>query len=558
MERRSVRQLLTTTDTSFTAPVGILTPMKKSLALVASFALILPTLSGCAPETASSTSEVVFVGMMGAPKVLDPAGTRSFEDATLLQQIFPSLMNSDGGAGEVVPEIAVSGEYASEFEYTVELKPDLTFSNGHALTASDVVHSINRIKSINDPNGPAVMIETIESVSAQGDTTVVFKPTRAYDQALPALLAGLPGLVVDEEVFPADRLLSNGEVAGSNAFAGPYTLAGYSEGSALRLNPNPDYVGVWGVPQNKGLEVRYYTNADQLMYDSSQMTIDLAIVHRQSLAASTGPASEAFGIDLVAGPNVETGMLLLNPKSEAFTAAGTVTGRDAKDLRRVFIEILDERSIVRKSFGQFYPFADGLVPDQFGGNESPGQDKVMEANSALRKLTDLKVKAPVQIEVSFPETLYGTAPGVLVSELKTFVDDTRAFEIVLKPLSDQAFLDARESLDYDVLFDYHYPLYADPEAFLYPSIADVAALSDDSGLVDDLNQGLSSQVSSLFIDHLDQAHKVESQLVNSTLLVPLVWAGRQALVRDGISGADEMLAADGKLVLAKLYRVLMK
>lgn len=558
MACRLETQSPTTTNAELSALIGILTTMKKSLTLSITAALILPALAGCTPEVASSTSEVVFVGMMGAPKVIDPAGTRSSDDAVLLQQIFPSLLNSDGGVGEVVPELGVSAEYTSEFEFKVELKPDLKFSNGHALTASDVVHSIDRIKSINDPNGPAVLLGTIESVAAIGDTTVVFKPTRAFDQALPGLLAGLPGLVVDEEVFPADRLLSNGDVAGSNAFAGPYTLAGYSEGSALRLNPNPAYAGLWGVPQNKGVEVRFYSSADQLMFDSSEMVIDVAIVHHQSLTASTGQASEAFAIDLVAGPNVETGMLLVNGKSDAFTFGGTLTDSDATDVRSVFIDLLDEQSIVRDAYGQLYPAAEGLVPANLGGVGKRGRDILLEGRDAVKSLNRLGIKPPIQIELSYPESFFGPSVAVLVNQVKTFVDDTRAFEVTLKPLSDDAFLAARESLDYDVLFDYHYPLFADAEAFLFPLIAESSDLGANVDLIGKLNENLAVADSGIYRDHESSVKKVESQIADTAVFAPLLWAGRQALVRDGIIGSEEMLGKDGKLVLAKLYRNILK
>ena len=66
-------------------------------------------------------------------------------------------------------------------EFTVKLKEGLKFANGHDLTASDVKFSYDRIKKINDENGPCSLLANIESVEAKDDTTVVFTDSAVKD-----------------------------------------------------------------------------------------------------------------------------------------------------------------------------------------------------------------------------------------------------------------------------------------------------------------------------------------------------------------------------------------
>ena len=91
-----------------------------------------------------------------------------------MNQIYPFLFNSDYGTSEVTPDIAESGEFTSDTEYTVKLKEGLKFANGHDLTASDVKFSFDRQTAIADQNGPSSLLGNLASTEAVDDTTVVF------------------------------------------------------------------------------------------------------------------------------------------------------------------------------------------------------------------------------------------------------------------------------------------------------------------------------------------------------------------------------------------------
>ena len=69
---------------------------------------------------------------------LDPAGSYDNGSFTVMNQVYPFLMNTAPGSPDVKPDIAESASFTTPTDYTVKLKSGLKFANGHALTSSDV------------------------------------------------------------------------------------------------------------------------------------------------------------------------------------------------------------------------------------------------------------------------------------------------------------------------------------------------------------------------------------------------------------------------------------
>src|SRR3954463_1818458 len=138
------------------------------------------------------------------PTTLDPAGSYDNGSFTVMNQVYPFLMNTAPGSPDVQPDIAASADFTSPTDYTVTLKPGLKFANGHDLTSSDVKFSFDRILKINDENGPAPLLGNLAGVDAPDDTTVVFHLKTANDQTFAQVLSTTAGPIVDEEVLSPD------------------------------------------------------------------------------------------------------------------------------------------------------------------------------------------------------------------------------------------------------------------------------------------------------------------------------------------------------------------
>ena len=147
-------------------------------------ALALTACSGSSSDDASSdggtgSADSIIIGTTDKITTIDPAGSYDNGSFAVMNQVFPFLLNTPYGSPDVEPDIAESAEFTAPTEYTVTLKPGLTFANGNDLTSSDVKFTFDRQLAIfasgaDDGNGPASLLYNLESVDAPDDTTVVF------------------------------------------------------------------------------------------------------------------------------------------------------------------------------------------------------------------------------------------------------------------------------------------------------------------------------------------------------------------------------------------------
>ena len=162
-------------------------------------------LAGCAggggtdsTDGGDASGEPIIVGTTDKITSIDPAGSYDNGSFAVMNQIYPFLFNSDYGTSEVTPDIAESGEFTSDTEYTVKLKEGLKFANGHDLTASDVKFSFDRQTAIADENGPSSLLGNLASTEAVDDTTVVFTLNAGPDVTWEQILSSPAAPIVDE------------------------------------------------------------------------------------------------------------------------------------------------------------------------------------------------------------------------------------------------------------------------------------------------------------------------------------------------------------------------
>lgn len=122
------------------------------------------------------------IGTTDKVVALDPAGSYDNGSLFLETQVYPFLLNIKPQGNEVEPDLAESASFTKPTEYTVKLRPNLKFVNGHTLDSKDVKFSFDRILKINDENGPASLLTNLDSVSTPDANTVVFKLKQPNDQ----------------------------------------------------------------------------------------------------------------------------------------------------------------------------------------------------------------------------------------------------------------------------------------------------------------------------------------------------------------------------------------
>jgi peptide/nickel transport system substrate-binding protein len=194
-------------------------------------ALFLGTSAALAQQTDIS------LGMVLEPPNLDPTGGAAAAiDEVVYANVFEGLTRF-APDGSIAPALAESWEISEDgLVYTFTLHDGVTFHDGTAMTAEDVVFSIDRARAEDSTNAQKPLFAGIESVEAIDDTTVRVT-LGAPDGAFPFKMAWGDAVIVAPESAATNATNPVG--------TGPFRFSEWVQGDRVELVRNPDY---WGEP----------------------------------------------------------------------------------------------------------------------------------------------------------------------------------------------------------------------------------------------------------------------------------------------------------------------
>ncbi|MEM6729866.1 MAG: extracellular solute-binding protein, partial [Pseudomonadota bacterium] len=144
--------------------------------------------------------------------------------------------------------VAETIEYPEDYSYVAfDMRPEARFHDGEALEASDVVYTINILKTEGHPFYRNLLAD-VEEVTAEGLHRVRFELADGAGAGFISDLAGLP--ILPEHFYgeetPFDETWLTAPVG-----SGPYLLDRFDAGRTLRFCKDPDY---WAddLPVNRG------------------------------------------------------------------------------------------------------------------------------------------------------------------------------------------------------------------------------------------------------------------------------------------------------------------
>lgn len=199
--------------------------------------LISITFTGCGSASSSPTSKAneVIVAIQSDGKTLDPHKAVDAGSMRLIENMYSTLMRYTDTYGNVEPDLLASRDVADDFRtFTLTIRDDATFhASGKAVTAADVVYSLNRIREIGIRAEP---LATLSSIEATDEHTVVMK----FDKPMSPLLTYLAHpmyAIVDRDVVDANA----GDLGGVDAGSGPFALVRWDRNRALVLKKHDKY-----------------------------------------------------------------------------------------------------------------------------------------------------------------------------------------------------------------------------------------------------------------------------------------------------------------------------
>jgi peptide/nickel transport system substrate-binding protein len=233
-----------------------------ALALVA----VLVTASGCvttadvlpSPTSASPTPHDFTLATTERPAALDPVAVTDSMSTTMVSALFQRLLTLDEGKTALHPDAATDCIFVSPVQYRCKIRPNLKFSNGHALTSSDVRFSIARALRIGVAASSAHQLEALSTMDTPDPATIDFNlswPDNQFGYALAEPAAS----IVDEEVYDPDAIRSSADLP---VGSGPFWISARFP-DRLFLRAQTGYTG-YTPPAADFILLRFYADSGSL------------------------------------------------------------------------------------------------------------------------------------------------------------------------------------------------------------------------------------------------------------------------------------------------------
>ncbi|MFF1879006.1 ABC transporter substrate-binding protein [Leifsonia sp. NPDC058230] len=521
---------------------------KRLLAVSAAFAATALVLAGCSGSGSGSGSSggALTVGTTDKITSIDPAGSYDNGSFAVMNQVYPFLMNSPYGTADVKPDIATSAEFTSPTEYTVKLKPDLKFANGHDLTSSDVKFTFDRQVKINDPKGPAYLLANLDSISTPDKTTVVFKLKTPNDQTFAQVLSSPAGPIVDEQVFSPTKVTSDADIVKGKPWAGQYSITSYDFNNLVAYQANPDYEGVLGKPATDKVNVKYYAEASNMKLDIQKGSIDVAFrsLSPTDIASLRGDKN----VKVVDGPGGEIRYIVFNFNTMPYGAT-TPDADPAKSLavRQAAADLVDRSAIAKEVYKDTYTPLYSFVPDGLTGAVTPFKTLYGDGNGgpsldkAKAVLEAAGVTTPVSLNLQYNTDHYGPSSSDEYAQVKEQLEQGGLFKVTLQSTEYVQYNKDRVADVYPAYQLGWFPDYSDADNYLTPFF------QKDNFLVNHYENANVQDLITKQVGETDPAartkliEQIQTDVAADVPTLPLLQGAQVAVTGKTVTGADKTL-----------------
>lgn len=248
-----------------------------------------------------------------------------------------------------VPSVENGGISEDYTEYTIKLKPGLTWSDGAPLTSDDLVFTYQMIQdSANNFLQAGTIAEALVSAEAIDETT--FKLTFNSPKPFPEDMAGSPGLstILPAHIFrPVYEAEGSIEFAAENqdptVFSGAYTLSDWQRGESMTFTANPGYT--LGTAKIGTVILRFFPDTDSQYAALAAGQLDFVPNVSEGDIPRVVESNADLKIVTVFGGYIES--LWLNMRSDENPRAGHPALKDVK-VREALRLAIDRNTITQE------------------------------------------------------------------------------------------------------------------------------------------------------------------------------------------------------------------
>ena len=318
--------------------------------------------SGDSTNTGSNT---VVVAMGAGFSTLDPGYTYEKYPPVIINACYETLFKFYDNEGAAEPCLVDTYEFSGDaMTLTVTLKDGITFASGNPMTSADVLFSINRCKNLQ--GNPSFICDTIESMEAPDEKTVVFHLTQP-DSAVLSKLTYSATAILDSEVVKANGGTDAEDAAATDtaqayldttsAGSGMYVMTSYTPDEEVVLEKNPNY---WGEATNVDKYIiKIQPDSNTQMMTLSTGDIDVAMNMTDDTMAELAGAEN---VEIINGATKTVGFVMMNMNEEY---GGPVSNPNVQKAIRKAIDYTGIQTIIGE--GTLTPYS--IIQSGFMGSK---------------------------------------------------------------------------------------------------------------------------------------------------------------------------------------------
>lgn len=238
-----------------------------------------------APAASAVATGTFTYAISGDPTSLNPINTGDRWGLTVTNIVYSPLARVEAD-GTVVNELAESIEPAADgLSVTVKLKDGITWSDGEALTADDVVFTYTNKAVKENGNADLLWIGDQPITTEKVDDLTVRFVLPSYSAAALSNIA-TETYIIPEHVYSGVTDFSVAELDPIAVGSGPYKLTEYKRGEYLVFEANESFYG--GKPAIQNLTLRIVSNADTVKAALQTGELDASFVTPAQIADLAG------------------------------------------------------------------------------------------------------------------------------------------------------------------------------------------------------------------------------------------------------------------------------
>jgi peptide/nickel transport system substrate-binding protein len=359
-----------------------------------------PTKAEVAPTTAPTAAPVVNKLLrisFAWPVYADPAVGSDQASASTHANVYDTLIWINPKAGTDA-WLAESWDISDDGRtYTFHLRQGVKFHDGSELKASDVVYSLNRLKTIGE--GYAYLLDDVQSAQALDDYTVAFTLEQPSGLFVPSLIRLY---IVNEDLVRANTLKEGPYGAEGDygkewllthdAGSGPYTIAEFPLEEYVLLQKFPDWWNASTFKSNAPDQAKFIGTTEAVTIRSLMSTGDLEISDQWQTVEAFQALDNLEGVDIASFPTSTSFYYMIHNRKPP---------TDDIHCRKAMAYAFDYQAAVALEWPGT-EVMDGPVPAMAGGHDpnvmtyERNLDKAKEELAQCKYASDLD-KYPVEI-----------------------------------------------------------------------------------------------------------------------------------------------------------------